>query len=168
MKKLTLGLLIILSGCVRTNITSNKSPDFTGKIERLYIMVRGSDGAKSFFNSFNNSLSQSLKSRGIETTYHYFDPLSLESDEDVAKKINEFGPNLLMMIQQTESRSTMNQNGWGSANTGGTFDIKLLQPDSKSPVWRANLIADASFGLSVSARRSTEKLIEKLILDKLL
>ncbi|MFA0961664.1 hypothetical protein AB9P05_07645 [Roseivirga sp. BDSF3-8] len=168
MRKLTFGLILLLSGCVSTNITSNKAPGYTGKIERLYIMVRGSDSAKPFFNSFNNSLSESLKSRGIETSYYYFDPLSLENEDDVMNKINEFGPNLVMMIQQTESRSTMNQYGWGSTNTGGTFDIKLLEPDSKSPVWRANLKADAQFGLTESARRSSEKLIEKLILDKLL
>ena len=77
-----------------------------------------------------------------------------------------------MMINQTESRQTINNNGfgWGNTglNTGGTFDVKIFQPDSKNPVWRANLKADGQFGLETSAKKAVEKLIEKLIEDKLL
>ncbi|WP_157637967.1 hypothetical protein [Flexithrix dorotheae] len=168
MSKSILVFCILLFGCVTTNITSNKSPGFNEKIRRLYVMERGSESAKLFFSSFNNYLGQSLKNRGVKTKFHHFEPLSLESEDDILQKVNEFGPNLLMVIQQTEGRATVNQYGWGTTNTGATFDIKLFKPDSKTPVWRANLKVDASFGLSESAKGSSDKLIEKLVFDKLL
>ncbi|MDN5204619.1 hypothetical protein QQ008_24720 [Fulvivirgaceae bacterium BMA10] len=170
MRKIALGFVIILSGCISANITSNKAPDFNEKIGRLYIVVRGSDNAKHFFDSFNNYLDQSLKSKGVETSYHYFGPLSLESEEDVDNKIKEFGPKLLMTIQQTESRNTIHRHETSltTTNTGASFDIRLIRPDSKSTMWRANLSSFASYGLSGSAKSSVDKLIEKLTTDGLL
>jgi len=169
MKKLILVFTVILSaGCVTTQVTSNKAPGFTEKIDRLYVMVRGSDSAKPFFTSFTNALSLSLKSKGIETEYYYFDPLSLDSDEDIMKKVDEFEANILMVINQTESRNVSGQWGLITTNTGGTFNIRLFEPTSDSPIWRAKLEADASFGLTESAKNASKKLIQKLEVDNLL
>ena len=173
MKKIySIGILLLLTSCVTSKITSNKSPDFNEKIGKLFIMVKGTDSAQSFFNSFTNQFSSSLNQRGIESQTHYFDPLSLESESDINEKISSYNPNLTMVINQTESRQTVNQNGfgwgYGGTNTGGTFDVRIFQPNSKNPVWRPNLIADGQFGLETSAKKSTEKLIEKLIEDGLL
>jgi len=82
-----------------------QAPDFTQKIERLYIMVRGAEEAKTFFRSFNSELILSLRERGIEAQYYYFEPLSLDSDEDILNNINKFKANIVMMINQTETRN---------------------------------------------------------------
>jgi len=173
MKKIySIGILFLLTSCVTSKITSNKSPDFNEKITKLFIMVKGTDSAKSFFKSFTSQFSNSLSQRGIESKTHYFDPLSLESESDINKKNSSYNSNLIMIINQTESRQTINQNGfgwgYGGTNTGGTFDVRIFQPNSKNPVWRGNLKADGQFGLQTSAKKATEKLIEKLIEDGLL
>jgi len=170
-----------LTSCVTSKITSNKSPDYNDKIEKLFIMVRGSDSTKPFFQSFVVEFRKKLNEKNIESKSHYFSPLSLESESDIDEKISNYNPKLIMMINQTESRQTINNNGfgwgntgmnigWGNAgmNTGGTFDVKIFQANSKNPIWRANLKADGQFGLETSAKKAVEKLIEKLIEDKLL
>jgi|TARA_B110000977_G_scaffold84987_1_gene113487 hypothetical protein len=173
MKKIFLSvILLVLTSCVTSKITSNKSPNFNEKIEKLFIMVKGSDSTKPFFQSFVVEFRKNLNEKNIESKSHYFSPLSLESENEIDEKISNYNPKLIMMINQTESRQTINNNGfgWGNTglNTGGTFDVKIFQPDSKNPVWRANLKADGQFGLETSAKKAVEKLIEKLIEDKLL
>ncbi|MEZ4797723.1 MAG: hypothetical protein R2785_11215 [Flavobacteriaceae bacterium] len=172
-KALVFGFLFLATSCVTSKITSNKSPNFNEKISKLYVMVKGTDSAKPFFYSFTDELRASLKSKGIESTVKYIDPLSLESESDINQGINDFGANLIMIINQTESRTTVNNGygwGWGSSgtNTGGTFDVQIFQLNSKNPVWRANLKADGSFGLKSSAKLACEKLIGKLLQDSLL
>lgn len=177
-KLLIIGILFLATSCVTSKITSNKSTDFNEKISKLYIVVKGTDSAESFFESFTAELGNSLTQKGIESKVKYSDPLSLESENDVNQYINDYNPNLIMIVNQTESRQTMNSGfnngfgntgwGYGSSNTGGTFDVKIFQPNSKNPIWRANLKADGQFGLKTSTKKACEKLIEKLIEDELL
>ena len=179
MKKIYLiGILILLSSCVTSKITSNKLSGFDEKISKLFITVKGSDSSKSFFQSFVVSLRKKLKKKNVELRSHYYSPLSLETENDVEIKISDFGPNLIMSINQTESIQTINNSGFGNNtfgwgfnngyNTGGTFDVKIFQPNSKKPVWRANLKANGQMGLGESAEKAVKKLIEKLIEDNLL
>ncbi len=179
MKKiLIIGILFLATSCVTSNITSNKSKDLNEKISKLYIIVKGTEEAEPFFKSFTAELGNTLKLKGIESKVKYSDPLSLESDSDVDQNINEYKPNLIMIVNQTESSQTMNSGfnngfgnvgwGYGSSTTGGTFDVKIFQPNSKNPVWRANLKTYGQFGLKSSAKKACEKLIEKLIEDSLL
>ncbi len=166
-KTLIIGLLFFATSCVTSKITSNKSSDFNKKIGKLYVLVKGTDSAKPFFESFTNELSASLNAKSIESEVKYLDQLSLESENEINQAISDYGGNLLMVINQTESRQTINNN-YGAYNTGGTFDVKIFQPNSENPVWRANLKADGQFGLKTSAKKACEKLIEKLIEDNLL
>jgi hypothetical protein len=179
MKKIYLiGILILLSSCVTSKITSNKLSGFDEKISKLFITVKGSDSSKSFFQSFVVSLRKKLKKKNVELRSHYYSPLSLETENDVEIKISDFGPNLIMSINQTESIQTINNSGFGNNtfgwgfnngyNTGGTFDVKIFQPNSTKPVWRANLKANGQMGLGESAEKAVKKLIEKLIEDNLL
>ena len=177
-KILIIGLLFLATSCVTSKITSNKSTDFNEKIAKLYIILKGSDSAEPFLKSFATELSNSLTEKGIESKVNYSDPLSLESESEANQNITDYKPNLLLIVNQTESRQTMNggfNNGFGNAgfgygtmNTGGTFDVQIIQVNSKNLVWRGNLKADGQFGLKSSAKKACETLIEKLIEDKLL
>jgi hypothetical protein len=163
-------LLLLLTSCVTSKITSNKAPDFNEKITKLFIVIKVTDNAKLFFSSFTIKLIASLKERGIELKTHYLRPLSLETEDDINEKIKAYSPNLTMIISQTESRQTVSRFGFGSTGTttGGTFDVRIFQPSSKNPVWRANLSVDTSLGLETAAKRANEKLINKLTEDGLL
>lgn len=172
MKRLIILIPFIFSSCVTTNITSNKAADFNEKISKLFITIRGSEKAKPFFNSFIKEVSDNLSQNGIPSKKHYFDPLSLETEKDVENKIADFGPNLIMVVNQTESRNTVNVNntGWGGygTNTGGTFDVRIYKPGRENPVWRASLKADSWSQLSETAKKSSILLLEKLTEDGLL
>jgi len=173
MKRIFLiGTLLVFTSCATSKIASNKASDFNEKISRLFVMVKGSDGAKSFFERFTTELDTSLAQKGIESKTYYIDPLSLAPENEINEEISSYKPNLTMVINQTEARHNVNPYGfslgYSSTNTGATFDVKIFQPNSKTPVWRANLTADSQFGLEVSARKACEKLIDKLIEDKLL
>ncbi|MGN7786051.1 hypothetical protein ACTJIJ_16090 [Niabella sp. 22666] len=165
MKKIIFIVSLFLIGCVQTQIVSRKADGFTEKISKLYILVRGSDKAHPFFIAFTKSIVDDLSKRNIPSEVYYFDPLSLKTEKDLIERINTFNPNMVMHIDQTESRNTSSSYGWGSTNTGGTFDVKIFKPDSERPVWRANLQADASLGLETSAKKASQRLREKLIAD---
>ena len=51
--------------------------------------------------SLSNQLVNELKLHGVETSVHYFSPLSLETEENVMQKINDYNPEAVMSIQQT-------------------------------------------------------------------
>jgi hypothetical protein len=162
-------LAFLLGSCVSSNIRSNKSPDFNEKITKLFIIGKVGEKAKYFYSALATNFVASLKEKGIEVRTFYVDPLSLDSDEDMTKRIALYDPNLVMIINQTESRENVNGFGFGGGFTiGGTFDIKMFQPNSKNPVWRANLKADSSVDLKDAAKNANKKLVEKLIEDKLL
>ncbi len=172
--------VVAVTGCA-TRISSNKAPDFTEKITKLYVTIKGSEGSSKFVKSFLTNFNAKLNEKGVAVENYYYDPLSLESDEDLQLKIENYQPNLVMVINQTESRRTINNGfsggypgsggmGWGgsAANTGATFDVKIYRPNSKTPVWRANLKVDGQFGLASTANKITEKLVKKLMDDQLL
>ena len=171
---LTIGVVCFLMGC-STKIASNKATDFSEKITKLFIIVKGTETSQSFLDKLTENFGAHLAENGIPYQKFQMEALSLESEEDIQKKVVEFGPNLVMMISQTESRRTTNGgfspgfNGPGfgfgggtSAVTGATFDIKLYRPGSQNPVWRGNLKADAQFGLASSAKKANEKMIKNL------
>jgi len=131
-------------------------------------MGKVADNSKYFYSALATEFVLSLKERGIEVKTYYVDPLSLESDEDVAERIELYDPNLVMIISQTESRISTDGFGFTGSVTGGTFDIKLFQPNSKNPVWRANLDVESSTDFKDAAKNANKKLVAKLIEDNLL
>lgn len=162
---LTLSLLTILfTSCVTTKIDSNKSSDFNQKVSRIYITARGSDSSKEFMKALTNYLKVELNKHGVESMVYYFDPLSLETEKDLGDKINNYNPDVVMSIGQTERRSTAGPYG-GVTETGATLDIRLFVPNRDNPVWRGSLKADGSFGVGTTSQSSAIKIVEKLKLD---
>ena len=158
-------LPVIFSGCITASIDSNKNPEFGEKVERVYITMRGAPESSEFFYFFQRKLSEAFKSRGIDHQFHVFKELSLETEEDIMNRISQFDPQVLMLISQTERRSTV---GNINSSPGATFDIRIMQPNSKIMVWRASLKTDTFSNLGEGAQISTKKLIERMELDGLI
>jgi hypothetical protein len=59
----------------------------------------------------------------------YLNPLSLESENDINQAISNYGANLFMIINQTESSAYAPGSG-----SGGRFDVNIFQKNSESPV----------------------------------
>ena len=184
-----MSFFLVITGCGRTivKIDSNKEPDFSGKISKLYILIKQTDNAKPFLYPFITRFETYLTSKNIAFQEYYLEQLSLETDENVQKRIDAYGPNTVMIVSQDQSRIThsYSNNGFAGSGgynsvgfggnagnmrriTGGTFDIKLFIPKSKNPVWRASLRADSPKGIKRAVTEATEKFINKLIADNLL
>lgn len=160
---------IFSSGCVTSKITSNKSPDFNEKISKVYLLIKGSKGAKEFSYSFKTAFLHALSARGITSDYYVMDELALESDKDINEKILKFNPQVVMVMTQTESESYSQNNFGGSHNiSSGVFDIKMMTSESDKPVWRASLEAYGGYGIDMAVKKSVKRLIDKLTIDKLI
>jgi predicted nucleic acid-binding Zn-ribbon protein len=158
----------LLSSCAITKIQSNKAEDFNEKVHKVFITVRGSDGSKPYMKKLINSLRDELQTANIESSEYFFDPLSLETSKEIEKQIADYGPDVVMTINQTEMRATANPYGWGSAQTGATLDIKLFKRNSEKPIWRASLKADGQYGLNTTSLKSAKKIVAKLSEDGLI
>ena len=165
---------ILLFSCVVTHIESNKDPNFTKRIGVLHIIVRGIHSSDKYLFTMADYLSDELNKKGIKTTLERVNPLSLESDKEMMDRINKLNPDALMVINLTESRRTINRNGYNvftnenTTSNGATVDIKLFQPSSDKPFWRANCNSDSQVGQGAGGKKSAQKIIEKLIADQLI
>jgi len=175
MKLILLALCpILLFSCTVTHIESNKDPNFTKRIGVLHIIVRGSHKSDKYLFTMADYLGDELNKKGIKTTVERANPLSLESDKEMIERINKLNPDALMVINQTEVRKTTSRNGYNiftnenSTSNGATIDIKLFQPSSDKPVWRANCNSDSQVGQGAGGKKSAQKIIEKLIADQLI
>jgi predicted ester cyclase len=169
----SLKLLMLVSffsfSCVNSKITSNKAPDFNEKIVRLYLVIKNSKGAKEFSYSFKTAFLHGLSAKQIVSDYYVMDELALESDKDINEKISKFNPQVLMIMTQTESKGYREVNFGGSNNiSGGIFDIKIMLPKSDKVIWRANLEAYGDTGIDAAVEKAAKKLLDKLIIDKLI
>lgn len=158
-----------ISACTSSKIVSNKAPEFTEKLSKIYLVMRSASGAKEFSYTFKTKFLKALADRGITSAYHIVDPLSLESDKQINEKIFLFNPQVIMVIAQTESQSYSGYNRSTSDNVyGGVFDIKILQPGSDAPIWRASLETHGETGIGSSVDKAVKKLVEQLIKDKMI
>jgi hypothetical protein len=167
--RIIFSVLIFTFSCASSKIDSNKSPEFTQKVSKIYITLRVSEGSRNFFRPFiYDYLQPELKKHNVETTVYDFGSLSLESDKDVIGKINVYNPDVVMSIVQTERRATTGY--YGNGETGATMDIKMFLPGKENPIWRASLKVDGNFEIAsyAASKKATARLIEKLQQDDII
>lgn len=157
-------MIISMNSCASVDITSVKSPDFNKKIDKVFITMKGAEAWMPFFEIFKTNLQDKLKAKSIQTECYVFAPLSLDSENDLLAKINAYQPNIVMTINQTETSQISMRN----ATYTGRFDVKMFEPLSDKPIWRANMVVYSQMDLSEGAKTSAEKLVAKLKQDKII
>lgn len=166
---LTLLPLLLLFSCTTTRLNSNKDPDFTRQIGSFHVIIRGSHSSDVYLYSLADYLREDLNKIGVKTTVERPNPLSLESEKEMLDRIARINPEALMVITQTEVRQTVGGYSMiGQKANGATLDIKLFQPNSDKPFWRANCRTDSDWGQGGAGKQSAKKIIEKLIADQLI
>ncbi len=168
---LSLVVLFSLSSCVTTSIRSNKSLEYTEKLDKVFVLVKGTDFTNNTFKPFFTKLYASLKAKGVAGGSYYIEPLSLKTDEEIESLIDEANPKLVMIIEQEEVRrftSSPIRSGTGILRSGATFNIKITKFGSEKPIWRASLDAEGSHGITQAATKASRRVIEKLEADGLL
>jgi hypothetical protein len=152
----------LLQACVTAKITSNKQVGYEKKIKKFFILINGSKEEKNFFAYFSQGLKTKLTTGQVESTSYVRNELSLDSEGDIDKQISDYNPEALMVIKQTVVHST------NSMVDGGTFEITIIDGESKKPVWKGAFEVYGQFGISDAAQTGVNKLYAKLIEDKLI
>ncbi|WDF78130.1 hypothetical protein PQ469_30045 [Mucilaginibacter sp. KACC 22773] len=164
-KKLLLALVVtgmfLLQACVTAKIASNKQADYTKKPKKIFILLNGAKASKYFFVEFTRSLQLKLTEKKIESTMYIRDELSLDSEGDINKKITEFNPEALLVMKQTVSHTTNNY------VDGGTFEISLIDGETKKTVWKSVFEIYSQFGLSEAVDTGVKKLYDKMVEDQI-
>lgn len=133
------------------------------------MIIHSAKGAKEFSYVFKTKFLNELGYRGVTSDYYIADPLALESEMDIKDKVARFNPQVVIVMNQTESKLYQSYN-WGASNNinGGTFDIKIFLPGSDAPVWRGNLEVYGPYGIEGAIDKSVKKLIVKFKEDNLI
>jgi hypothetical protein len=152
----------LLQACVTAKITSNKQEGYDKKIKKFFILINGSREAKNFFTYFSQGLKSKLATGQVESTAYVRNELSLDSEGDIDKQIIEYNPEALMVIKQTVVHSTNNM------VDGGTFEITIIDGETKKPVWKGAFEVYGQFGITEAAQTGVDKLYAKLLEDKLI
>ncbi|HJP63005.1 MAG TPA: hypothetical protein VJ844_06160 [Mucilaginibacter sp.] len=154
-------LAFILQSCVTAKITSNKEASYTSQPKRVFILLKGAKQSKDFSNGFLAGLQAGFKEKGVTTDSYVRDPLSLDTKEDINKKINDFSPEALMLIEQKVVHST---NGMVD---GGRFEISLIDGASRKPVWKGEFEVYGQFGIDDAVNKGVKEIFKKFIEDKI-
>ena len=153
-------LLSLFGGCV--SIKSVTDPNFKKHISRAFVQIRTSESASGFSKDLQRELVKGFERYGIDCRVHDRSALSLEGASDIKKKMEEYNPDVIIIISQTE------QKYYNGATSGGEFELSMYEPNSDKPVWKAVLSSDTS-GLGMGGATTVAgKILSKLEEDKLI
>jgi hypothetical protein len=174
MRYLFLALLLVfnLCGCVSSKVASNKDPNFNQKLTKIYLVLKTSKYSKDFRELFQKTFLDELSKKNILCFYEVPDPLALETETDLQKRIAEAGADVVMTFTQTESSGATSyrtfNGGYAPSYSSSVFDVKMFLPNSDRPVWRANIDVGTMGDLSDGGRKTAKKLLEQMIKDGLM
>jgi hypothetical protein len=153
--------LLISQSCSTVNIASNKQQGYNKQPKKIYIVINCDKTTNVFCSGLVNRLKSKFTEKDIQSESYVKDPLSLESEEELTKKISSYSPEAVLMIQQTV--------------TGGsrcTFELTLIDGETKKHVWKSELDVSADSYASLEdegvINKGLKALLDKLIQDKII
>lgn len=155
-------IICSLQSCFSAKIESSKQAGYNEKLYKVYIIVNGAKETKNFSQTFFTGLKAKLREKNIQSNGFLRDPLSLDTEEDVLKKINDYDPQALLVIKQTHITYT---NG---TVTDAKLDLTLIDGKTQKPVWKGLAKVYGAFGITESAEVAVNNVIKKLQEDKLI
>jgi hypothetical protein len=153
-----LGASALFAGCAPVTIESARDPGFTGKISRLFVLIRDNGQlSSSYTQNLQKAMTERLSARGIVSQVQIVSPLELDESK-YSRDIKAFSPDAVLVIL------------W----TGGTrrfhevievyWDASLNVPQTKTRIWRATI--HVSGGSSLSRMTAmTDSLLSRLEQD---
>ncbi|MEM8599309.1 MAG: hypothetical protein AAGF99_05275 [Bacteroidota bacterium] len=157
-----LGLLLLtaLTGCV--SVKSNVDPQFDEQVESVFIVSRSHSSIDRFVNGLTQAMASRLARQGVRVEYHISDPMSLELEQGVDAKVDEFGADAVLLIVPTE-RSTVD-----GLNKAVTMDFSLIPVGGERIAWRADVRSEGSgFGDLGNTTEIADKAVDKMLEDGL-
>lgn len=167
-KKISFALFAILlqallfSSCVTTKIVSNKDASYTKKLKKIYIICNLGKDESNFNERLFDTLKNNLLRNKIAVEGFIRNPVALETDQDIIKKINDYDPDALMVVKQTHV--TYINGGPGA----GKFEVSLIDKLTQKSIWKAEIDLTGPWWEAASSNSVIEKLIMKLKEDQLI
>jgi hypothetical protein len=141
-------------------MATNKSDSYNKQPKKIYIIVNFNKNDRTFCNGLVTGLKNNFTKKGIQSDSYMHDSLSLEGEEDINGKTNDYNPEAVLLIQQTLT-------GAGIA----TFELTLIDRETKKKVWKGafNVSTDSySMGDEDVINKSVNTIVEKLTQDKII
>ena len=155
-------LTVVLQSCSSARIVSNKDGNYTKKLKKVYVIVSSAKNVSHFDDRLLTALTDQIKLKGIFADGFARNPLSLETEEDINRKINKYDPDALLLIKQTQI--TYINGGAG----GGTFEITLIDKETKKNVWKSTLNLQGAWYEDGTIDTMVAKLLAQMEQDQLI
>ncbi len=155
-------LTVVLQSCYSAKIVSNKDVNYTQKLKRVYVIVSSAKDVKHFDDRLLTALTDKIKLKGVFADGFARNPLSLETEEDINRKINKYDPDALLLIKQTQI--TYINGGPGA----GTFEITLIDKETKKNVWKSTLNLQGAWQDDSTIDTMVSKLLTQMEQDQLI
>jgi hypothetical protein len=160
------GLMLLVSGCVSSSITSSKSEKLHGPYRKIFIIIDNSERAGKFVSGFIETTRKELAARNTVSEYYVSGRLSGDTRQEINRKIHVFEPDVVLLMRQTESYFYRGMTvGSEKGSNGGTFDLKLFEKSEENLIWSGQLTAYGEYGISTAVNKASENLISKLVGD---
>jgi hypothetical protein len=156
---LFLPFLMLFFSCAQ-KIVSNKAADYNKKPKKIFVLTTYSKDGKAAGDEFSFALQQQFKLKNIACTGYEHDELSLDTEEDINKKISAYAPEGILSITQTGT----------DYNSGdGIFLLTLIDAQTKKSVWKSIINVSVS-GIyhNGSLPITVNSVVKKLIVDGLI
>lgn len=137
-----LGAAVLFTACASISIESARDPGFTGKINRLFVLIRDNGHlGRSYSQNLQKALTERLSARGITAQVQIMSPLELDESR-YSKDIMAFIPEAVLVIQSTGRTRHLQE------VIEVYWDASLNVPQSKTRIWRATIHISGGSSLS--------------------
>ncbi|RVT98055.1 hypothetical protein EOD41_18380 [Mucilaginibacter limnophilus] len=156
---LILGFMLIFQACGTVKISSNKQADYTKKPRKIFIMSDCAKEGSSFCNFLSGGLQREFINKGIQADFYMRDPLSLDTETDINKKISSYEPDAVLLIRQTVAGYSV-----------GTYELTLIDGQTKKNVWKSEVSTESgSYGTDLDVFKKALKIVlNKLTTDEII
>jgi hypothetical protein len=159
---LLLLFILALQSCSSARIVSNKDVNYNRKLKKIYVFISSAKDVDHFDDRLLISLTDKIKLKGVFCEGFVRNPLSLETEEEINKKIDKYNPEALLLIKQTQV--TYINGGPG----GGIFEITLIDGETKKNVWKSSLNLSGPWQYDSTIETMVEKLLTQMVQDQII
>lgn len=169
------GLIGLISGCEppQAVITTNKDQDFTREPKRLVVINVMGEGGK-YTDTYEANFARRIKGCGVTLDAIDRPPQTpngntpANSDRGAeTQRIRQFGPDTILSVTERGYRTRpMAVRVADMTNVEITYALELTDRQSRKPVWKAQIVLNASFGDPGEALANA--IVAKLTEDKIL
>jgi hypothetical protein len=145
-------------GCASASVKSNKSSEYTKKLERTLIVFPLDERMQPYEQPFHDRMTAELQKRGVASTFAKIGgQLDLTDATPLDKQAADFNASTTLIIRRAG----------GVVNSSGDilsarFDAQIFDLATKARVWRASIDYNAGGSLNSTSQR-VEALVGELL-----